>query len=199
VDQPWIAGQSGEHLLDGRSPGAHLVGIDRPGSERAIGSGGHGAMVRDGTDVITGGWPTPGDAPVSAGPVPSSSGPPVPAGSLRSVLFDVGVSERDGWTVLAVVGELDVATAPRLRQEVHRVAGDLQPAIVLDLSGVDFLDSTGLGVIIGILKRVRTQGGDLRLAGAPDRVRRVFEITRLDDILPMHADVDAAIEGARGG
>jgi anti-sigma B factor antagonist len=115
------------------------------------------------------------------------------------MLFDVGVSRRDGWTVLAVVGELDVASAPRLRQEVHRVAVDPEPAIVLDLSGVDFLDSTGLGVIVGILKRVRTQGGDLRLAGAPDRVRRVFEITRLDTVLPMHADVDAAIGGGVGG
>lgn len=120
------------------------------------------------------------------------------------MLFDVGVSEREGWTVVAVVGELDVATAPRLRQEVQRVVGTRSgsaagPAIVLDLSGVDFLDSTGLGVIVGALKRVRTQGGDLRLAGAPHRVVRVFEITRLDEVLPMHDDVAAAIAGdARG-
>lgn len=120
------------------------------------------------------------------------------------MLFDVGVSEREGWTVVAVVGELDVATAPRLRQELHRVVGagsapDAGPAVVLDLAGVDFLDSTGLGVIIGILKRVRTQGGDLRLAAAPHRVTRVFEVTRLDRVLPMYDDVDAAIAGGADG
>lgn len=113
------------------------------------------------------------------------------------VLFDVGVSEREGWTVLVVVGELDVATAPRLRQEAQRLAHDGAPSVVLDLSAVEFLDSTGLGVIVGILKRIRTHGGELRLAGAPEQVRRVFEITRIDDILPMYPDVDAAVAAGR--
>jgi anti-anti-sigma factor len=54
-------------------------------------------------------------------------------------------------------------------------------------------------VIIGVLKRIRTQGGELRLAGAPAQVQRVFEVTRLDDILPMHADVAAAIAGRPSG
>jgi anti-sigma B factor antagonist len=64
--------------------------------------------------------------------------------------------------------------------------------MVIDLSAVGFLDSTGLGVIVGILKRLRTHGGDLAIAGADDHVRKVFEITRISDVLPMFATLDEA-------
>lgn len=114
------------------------------------------------------------------------------------MLFDVSVSEVDGWTVLAVTGELDVATAPRVRQEAVRLASEGARKLVLDLSGVSFLDSTGLGVIVGILKRVRTHGGELALAGAEPQVRKVFEITRMTDILPLHDTVEAAIAASDG-
>lgn len=115
------------------------------------------------------------------------------------MLFDLTVSEVDGWVVLAITGELDVATAPRLRQEAIRVTSGGDHRIVLDLSGVGFLDSTGLGVIVGILKRIRTHGGALLLAGAEPQVRKVFEITRMTDILPLHDTVGEAIAAHADG
>jgi anti-sigma B factor antagonist len=108
------------------------------------------------------------------------------------VLFDLNVSERDECAVLAVTGELDVATAPQLRQEAVRLTTMGQSRIVIDLSGVDFLDSTGLGVIVGVLKRVRTHGGDLAVAGAEDHVRKVFDITRISDVVSMYDTADDA-------
>jgi anti-sigma B factor antagonist len=115
------------------------------------------------------------------------------------VLFDLAVSEQQGWVVLAVTGELDVATAPRLRQEAVRLTSSGSHRLVIELSGVGFLDSTGLGVIVGILKRTRTHGGELALAGAEPQVRKVFEITRMSDILPIHDTVDDAIRAAADG
>jgi anti-sigma B factor antagonist len=115
------------------------------------------------------------------------------------VLFDLVVTERDGWIVLAVTGELDVATAPRLRQEAVRLSTAGQHRLVIDLSGVGFLDSTGLGVIVGVLKRMRTHGGELVLAAAEPQVRKVFEITRMTDILPIHDSVDEAIAATHDG
>jgi len=109
------------------------------------------------------------------------------------VLFDLQVVERDGWTVVSVTGELDVATAPRLRNEVVRLASSGRTLVVLDLGGVDFIDSTGLGVIVGSLKRVRSLGGELALARAEPQVHKVFEITRLIDILPLHDTVESAL------
>jgi len=120
------------------------------------------------------------------------------------VLVDIHVSSQQGWTVLAPVGDLDLAGAPRLRQQVHRVAPGGEPRLIVDLSEVDFVDSTGLGVLIGVLKRVRTQGGQLRLAGAQPSVHRVVELVGLDRVFETYPDVAAAIDGVadepgRGG
>lgn len=114
------------------------------------------------------------------------------------MLFDLHVTEREGWTVLAVVGELDVATAPRLRQEGVRLATAAGARIALDLSGCGFLDSTGLGVIVGMLKRVRTHGGELVIVGAEAHVRKVFEITRIADIVALHDTLDEALAAPAG-
>jgi anti-sigma B factor antagonist len=108
------------------------------------------------------------------------------------VLFSIDVSEHGGCTILTVEGEIDVATAPQLRQAAVRLANDGKTSLVIDLSGVGFLDSTGLGVIVGVVKRVRTQGGELAIAGADNHVRKVFEITRISDVLPMFDTVDEA-------
>ncbi len=112
------------------------------------------------------------------------------------MLFDIQTDELDtpGTAVVRVVGELDVATAPRLRQEAVRLVGLNINEVVLDLRGVDFIDSTGLGVIVGMVKRLRTHGGDLALVRGHDRVSKVFDITRVSDILPLHGSLDAALD-----
>jgi anti-sigma B factor antagonist len=104
--------------------------------------------------------------------------------------------ETADWTVVRVGGELDIATTPRLREQLVAAIAERGANVVLDLSGVAFLDSTGLGVLVGVLKRARTLGGDLRLAGAQPAVRRVFEITALDRTLPIADTVADAIGGA---
>jgi len=108
----------------------------------------------------------------------------------------VEVDERDGATVLAVGGELDLGSTPRLRDAALKrlLAGDA--VLVLDLSGLEFLDSTGLGVVVAILKRARALGADLRLVVSRDRVRAPFTITGVDRLLPIHDDLDAALAAA---
>jgi anti-sigma B factor antagonist len=110
------------------------------------------------------------------------------------VLFALDVSSRGDWTVVAVTGELELATAPRLRQAVVSLVGDGRVDIVLDLGGVDFIDSIGLGVIVSALKRVRSRDGQLVVAGAVPRVRALFELTRLDEIIELHDSVAGALE-----
>jgi anti-sigma B factor antagonist len=113
----------------------------------------------------------------------------------------VGIEERDGVTIVRASGDLDVATAPRLREQVirHITAGQVQ--VVLDLEAVDFVDSTGLGVIVGLLKRTRSLGGDLRLVSTRPALRRILELTALDRALPLAASVDELLGpgGPAGG
>ncbi len=105
-------------------------------------------------------------------------------------------SERDGWAVLAVGGEVDVATAPRLREKLIELVNSGQHRIVVDLGAVEFLDSTGLGVLVGALKRVRTHDGDLALVCTEARILKVFEITGLTKVFSICDSVDAAVSAA---
>src|SRR5262245_5539484 len=105
------------------------------------------------------------------------------------------VSEIEGWTVVTVHGEIDVATSPALRERLIGLVNDGSAQLVLDLEAVDFLDSTGLGTIVSTLKRTRSHGGDLRLVCTEARIRRLFEITGLDSAVPLHASLDDAIGG----
>jgi anti-sigma B factor antagonist len=113
------------------------------------------------------------------------------------VLFDVQVDRRNGWNVLAVGGDLDLASAPLVRQAVLQALSgpDTEPRVVLDLSLVDFIDSTGLGVVLGAVRRVRAAGGLVRVVATEPQVqvRRAFSVTKLDRILPLAHSVDEAI------
>jgi anti-sigma B factor antagonist len=90
-----------------------------------------------------------------------------------------------GLPVIAVVGEIDVATAPQLRETLHHVIAEGHPTVVLDLLGVTFLDSTALGVLVGGLKRCRELGGELHVVVTDARIKKIFEITGLVKVFPI--------------
>ena len=102
---------------------------------------------------------------------------------------------RPPYAVLAVKGEVDVYTAPRLRERLVDLVSQGKHRIVVDLEGVDFLDSTGLGVLVGGLKRVRSHEGDLTLVCTQARILKVFEITGLTKVFDIYPSVDAATGG----
>ena len=106
------------------------------------------------------------------------------------------VQERDGWAIVRTSGDLDLTTAPRLRERVVQLVTGGQPRVVLDLQGIDFIDSTGLGVIVGLLKRTRSQGGDLRLVSTRRSLEKILELTSLGNALPLVGTIDEAISGS---
>lgn len=110
----------------------------------------------------------------------------------------VSVHEHDGWAVVRTSGDLDLTTAPRLREQVVQLVTNGQPRVVLDLDGVDFVDSTGLGVIVGLLKRTRSQGGDLRLVSSRRSLQKILELTSLEHALPLAGTVDEATAESAG-
>lgn len=100
--------------------------------------------------------------------------------------------EQGEWLVLQVAGEIDMASAPQLRQRVVGLVTDGVRALVLDLSNIGFCDSTGLGVIVAAVKRLRTNEGDLRVVTNDERLLALFEITRLDQVFAVFPDISTA-------
>jgi len=99
-------------------------------------------------------------------------------------------------TIVEVGGEIDVYTAPRLREQLVDLVADGKYHLVVDMERVDFLDSTGLGVLVGGLKRVRAHEGSLRLVCTQERLLKIFRITGLAKVFPIYDSVDAAASAA---
>lgn len=96
--------------------------------------------------------------------------------------------------VLDVDGEVDVASAPALREALIQLVSEEQYEIIVDLQDVGFLDSTGLGVLVGGLKRVRVHGGRFSLVCNQDRILKIFRITGLTKVFEIYDSVDAALQ-----
>jgi anti-sigma B factor antagonist len=100
------------------------------------------------------------------------------------------ISYVGDWVVITVLGDIDLAAAPALRHEVLALLGDGFRQIALDLTPTDFMDSTGLGVVVAIWKRVRVQGGTFAVVCPEPRLKRIFQVIDLDKVLPLHTTVD---------
>ena len=105
-----------------------------------------------------------------------------------------------GVTVLVVQGEVDLHAAPQLRDRLGAALDAGDSGIVVDLTKTSFLDSTALGVLLGAVKRLRAGDGRIHLVVSRPEIRRIFEITLLDQVLPLaetRAEALAAVSGAR--
>ncbi len=97
-------------------------------------------------------------------------------------------------TVLEVGGEVDVYTAPKLREKLVELVGEGHYQIIVDMTKVEFLDSTGLGVLVGGLKRVRSHDGSLSLVCNQERILKIFRITGLTKVFPIYDSLDEALQ-----
>ena len=103
-----------------------------------------------------------------------------------------------GWTVLSVEGEVDLYTAPAVREAAVGAMESGADHVLLDLTDVPFMDSSGLAVIVACLKRLRELGGDLAVVSPPSSPpTKLLSLTGLDHAIPTHATVEEALAGAR--
>jgi anti-anti-sigma factor len=96
----------------------------------------------------------------------------------------------NGVIVLELVGRLNMVSTSLLRETVHTVVDHGSARIAIDLSNVDFVDSSGLGALVSGLKTARQAGGDLRIAGVNDQVRLVLSLTNLERVLTPYDSVE---------
>jgi anti-sigma B factor antagonist len=111
----------------------------------------------------------------------------------ETVDLTLATHEVDGRTVVAVGGEIDVYTAPKLRDKITELVAAGVYDIVVDMGAVEFLDSTGLGVLVGGLKKVRAHDGSLQLVCSQERLLKIFRITGLAKVFVIHESADQAL------
>ncbi len=97
-------------------------------------------------------------------------------------------------TVVTVDGDVDMSTAPELEERLIGLSDGGALNLVVDLTEVDFLDSSALGVLVGVHKRVTAAGGTIRLVCGHPRIERIFAITRLTEVIPVFESLDAATQ-----
>jgi anti-sigma B factor antagonist len=111
--------------------------------------------------------------------------------SVRLVELKISTASQGGHAVVSVYGEVDLYTAPRLQTELAALVRDGVSRLVVDLSGVEFCDSTGMNVLLSAMKRLREHGGSLELAAPRSAVRRILQVTGLDTVFSVHDAVPA--------
>src|ERR1700729_174099 len=113
------------------------------------------------------------------------------SGSIMDLVLDH--YSKGGFEVVDVEGEIDVYTAPRLRELLIDLVNKNNYQLVVNMEKVEFLDSPGLGGLVGGLKRVRAHDGSLDLVCTQERILKIFRITGLTKVFGIHETVDEAI------
>jgi anti-sigma B factor antagonist len=113
-------------------------------------------------------------------------------------MFRFQKGARDGCTLLATEGSLDASTASELKSEVLAIEQAKQLKVVVDLAGLTLIDSTGVGVLISLFKRVRALEGHVFFAGLHGQPKEIFRLLRLDRSLDLFATVNEAVERIKG-
>ena len=114
--------------------------------------------------------------------------------------FHINDEEVDADThVISLGGEVDLYTAPEFKERMVQVIEDGKKRVVVDLSEATFIDSTTLGVLVGGVKRLRPSGGSLALVCTDQNIQKIFEITGLDRVFPIHESREAALSDVASG
>jgi len=104
-------------------------------------------------------------------------------------IADRRIEDKD---VLVLKGRLEIASAKKLKSRVSNLIQENRFKLIVDMTDVDFIDSSGLGTLVSALRAVNEKNGDLKVVGLQQQVRSVFELTRLHRILGIFDDVEAA-------
>lgn len=107
--------------------------------------------------------------------------------------LEVKVEQRDNAVLISPVGEVDLHRSPTLREQLKLAAQQRPRLLIVDLSGVPYMDSSGVATLVEAMQITRKQATDLVLCCMQDKVRSIFEIARLDSVFRIAPDVDSAL------
>ena len=114
--------------------------------------------------------------------------------------FDIKTEHlnQDAWAI-SLAGEVDLYTAPEFKQQLLEVIGQGGKDVIVDFTNTTFIDSTTLGVLVGGVKRLRSNDGQLSLVCSDRNITKIFEITGLDRVFPIHSSREEALDAVSSG
>jgi anti-sigma B factor antagonist len=107
--------------------------------------------------------------------------------------MQIRVAQEDNVSTLILEGEIDLHASPALRDELQRLAGEKTPRLLIDFSGVEYIDSSGLATLIEYVRKIAEFDGRLALFGLKPKVRIVFELVKLNELFRLVPDRDSAL------
>lgn len=109
-------------------------------------------------------------------------------------MLEIQREDRGAVTILTLRGHLDALNAPNLKRETELLVDEGRTQVVFDMARLDLVDSSGVGAIVSLFKKVRTRQGDVKIAALAGQPREIFKLLRLDRAFDLADDVDAGIE-----
>jgi anti-sigma B factor antagonist len=116
---------------------------------------------------------------------------------MENVRIETSLRHRDGVPVLDVIGEIDIYTTPQFKEAVSAAIDEGKPGIVINMTQVTYMDSSGFGTLLSATKRLRPVDGGLYLAGCNEAISRMLQITRLNTIFGIYATEEDAVAAAQ--
>ena len=113
--------------------------------------------------------------------------------------LETAVRERDGVAVIDLIGDVNASAEQALNDAYARATAGRPGAVALNFERADYINSTGIALIVGLLAQARTQGIEVKAFGLSDHYRELFEITRLADFMTITDNEQRAVSGATGG
>ena len=108
--------------------------------------------------------------------------------------MNINIQNKEDVIIAELSGALDVAIQADLKDELSKITEMNNDDLVLDFKRVSFIDSSCLGALVAITKKIRESGGDIKIANLNDDVRSIFQITRLDKIFDIHENIEQAVQ-----
>ncbi len=116
---------------------------------------------------------------------------------MEGIRLETGVKDIDGMKVLDVAGEIDVYTAPQFKEAVNGIIAGGQKHLIIDMSDVTYMDSSGFGTLLSATRRLRPQGGTINLVKCNTSIDRILRITRLNTVFATYDSIGDAISATQ--
>ena len=118
---------------------------------------------------------------------------------METMRIETSLRHIDGIPVLDVTGEIDIYTTPQFKEAVSAAIDENKPAIIINMTQVTYMDSSGFGTLLSATKRLRPLDGALYLTGCNESIQRMLQITRLNTIFGVYGTEDEALAAAKAG